>query len=889
MLLPRLALNHLRFRKVRTLLTIAAIALSVSLVVAVTTGYRSVLAMAERFQDTYLGSADAQITRRDESRTEVPYSLVTDLKNDPRVKSATGRLETESRLLDPEDPTSMPSTQTATGRVKMRRYAHVIGIHRPDDNRVSQLTLTEGHWFNSATGNVAVIDTNIAERQNLSVGGIITLPGISGDLKLKVTGIVRKPGIMAGIMHTMYVPLETLQKFVAPDAAASVTRIQIDVKPGTDLQKFADDWSTKLKVIDPSLRIRLARESRKQLDDNLESVHLLSMLGGAVSMLAATFIVFSALSMGVAERQRTLAMMRAVGAQRTQVGWLVIIEGMLLAGIGVAVGVPAGWAWIKILAFGFRHRAPIFFASGVHLDSAGVIMASAGSMGAALLASFLPAWSAMRVTPLEAMSPLSNVATRLSKKVALAGLLLVCVDPIVIYGPWSRAFIIYGHFVLGVPSIMFGFFLLAPSFVVAMEAIAGPLIAAMLHTRFELLRQQLSTGIWRAAGTCAALMVGLAILIVMQVQGRTMLGGWTLPDKFPDIFIYRPIGPLSLSDTAKIESVPGIKKGELMPVCVASPELGTNVFQLAVGIQLFPNATMMFGVDPDKAFKMIELDFRAGNAHDAVIELKKGRHVIVTEEFRQLKGLTVGDKLPIKTSRHGTVDYTICGVVWSPGLDVMLGVADPGKQFEQRTAASIFGTIDDLKEDFGVDGVLLYAANLDYFTDKEQLLADIKQKLGTFGLEAGDVRQIKAGIQKFFGNLLLLASSVAFAAMGVSSLGVTNTIMASIRSRRWQFGVLRSIGVTRSQLLRLVVAEAILIGLVGCALGIAAGALLAFDAKHENLVLVGYNPPLVVPYPIIGIGIGIVLVVAMLASAWPAISVARTEPLALLQAGRASA
>ncbi len=235
----------------------------------------------------------------------------------------------------------------------------------------------------------------------------------------------------------------------------------------------------------PSLRIRLAHESRKQLDDNLESVHLLSMLGGAVSMLAATFIVFSALSMGVAERQRTLAMMRAIGAVRSQIGWLVMIEGFLLAGIGVAVGVPAGWAWVKILAFSLRHRAPIFFANGVHLDPAGVVMASAGSMLAALLASFLPAWSAMRVTPLEAMSPLSKPTPRLSVPIAVAGLLLICMDPIVIYGPWSRQFIVYGHFLLGVPAIMFGFFLLAPSFVVASEAIAGPIIAAMLNTRFE--------------------------------------------------------------------------------------------------------------------------------------------------------------------------------------------------------------------------------------------------------------------------------------------------------------------------------------------------------------------------------------------------------------------
>src|SRR3954469_4909223 len=97
------------------------------------------------------------------------------------------------------------------------------------------------------------------------------------------------------------------------------------------------------------------------------------------------------------------------------------------------------------------------------------------------------------------------------------------------------------------------------------------------------------------------------------------------------------------------------------------------------------------------------------------------------------------------------------------------------------------------------------------------------------GMKAGDVCQIKDTIQKGFGRLLLLVSTVAFAAMAVSSLGVTNTIMASIRSRRWQFGILRSVGVTRSGLLRLVMAEALLLGLVGCALGAAAGAEMSLD------------------------------------------------------------
>jgi putative ABC transport system permease protein len=113
--------------------------------------------------------------------------------------------------------------------------------------------------------------------------------------------------------------------------------------------------------------------------------------------------------------------------------------------------------------------------------------------------------------------------------------------------------------------------------------------------------------------------------------------------------------------------------------------------------------------------------------------------------------------------------------------------------------------------------------------------------------------------------------------------------MASIRSRRWQFGVLRSIGVTSSQLLRLVLAEAMLLGIVGCVLGLGAGMEMAVNAQKLNLVVLGYGPPMTIPWGIIWIGVGVVMAISLVASLWPAVHVARAEPLSLLQAGRASA
>ena len=48
-------------------------------------------------------------------------------------------------------------------------------------------------------------------------------------------------------------------------------------------------------------------------------------------------------------------------------------------------------------------------------------------------------------------------------------------------------------------------------------------------------------------------MVGLAVLIVMEVQGNTALQGWRLPTKFPDIFIVRQP---TLASIWKSEGVP---------------------------------------------------------------------------------------------------------------------------------------------------------------------------------------------------------------------------------------------------------------------------------------------------------------------------------------------
>jgi len=902
-------------RRVRTALTAAAIGLSVSLVVAVACGYSSGEAAAMAMLNRYLGSADAQITRPQQiADGMVPLNLDAQLSADPDVKHLTARLEVITRLMDKDNKLT-------------ERTLHVVGIQRPQDTRIDSLIVQAGEWFPASDGNFAVVDQVAAATLHVDVGEWFSIPSDHGALRLKVVALVHKPDIIAAAVQTIYVPMETLQEFEGVGGKdPQVSEIDIDLRSGANGQAFYDRWTKQLEEMKPAgdtvapLKLRLVSQDRTSLDSNLRAVHVLTYLGQAVSMLAATFIIFSSLAMGVSERQRMLAMLRAIGATRAQVARMVVGEGLLIALLGAAAGIPLGLLWTEILRLLFRD----IFVGGITVSWSGIALAIFGAMGAALMASLLPAWSAARTDPLEAMGQIAQPQPhRPGVLWTLLGLALICIDPLIFILPLERVVNavhpsdnpealttvvrFYAHYAIGAESLFLGFFLIAPLLVWALELLLAPAAGILLRLPKNLLRQQLSGGLWRAAGAAAALMVGLSVLIVMTTTGISMLDGWKLPDKFPDIFLVSlRLGGLSSKQLEQLSQTPGIRHfddgtPELMPVVVTISGLGSNPLAL-MGAVIAPNlrGTMFFGVPPKAAFGMMELDFRDNDGKSvprdqqqvysdrAVHDLDLGRHVVVSEDYRRRFHVKYGDKIKLVGDK-GEYEYTVCGIVWPPGLDVIVAMFDMGRQLEQQTAGMVFGSIDDARRDFGADNVNLLAANLDSGLDKQDLLKNIATRVGDMSMKAGDVRQIKTAIDTEFRRLLAMLTTVAFSAMAVASLGVTNTIMASIRSRRWQLGVLRGIGLCGGELLRLILAEAILLGFVGIALGLGCGLILALDARELSAEVLGYLPRFVIPWGYVWIGTGGVMLVSIGGAIWPAINVSRTEPLKLLQAGRAAA
>jgi putative ABC transport system permease protein len=124
------------------------------------------------------------------------------------------------------------------------------------------------------------------------------------------------------------------------------------------------------------------------------STVLLGVFSGMALLLAITGI-YGVVSYGVAERTREIGIRVALGAQRTDVLRMVLRQGLILAGFGVAIGVVVALAATRLLTsllFGTSPSDPATFAS-----VAGVLI------GVALLACYVPARNAMKVDPMVAL------------------------------------------------------------------------------------------------------------------------------------------------------------------------------------------------------------------------------------------------------------------------------------------------------------------------------------------------------------------------------------------------------------------------------------------------------------------------------------------------------
>ena len=207
--------------------------------------------------------------------------------------------------------------------------------------------------------------------------------------------------IVGVVKDAQYINLrESLRRhFYVPTTQDSMlTNLTLHVKTSSDPNLVAEQLRAELKALDPHLPLYHVKTLSTEIDESLVQERLVTWLSVAFGLLATLLTalgLYGVLTFSVARRTREIGIRVALGAQRRDVFRLIMVRGVILVGVGVAIGVGASFALSRLLS-------SLLF--GVSPNSVTTLLGvSVGLIAVALLACYIPARRATKVDPLVAL------------------------------------------------------------------------------------------------------------------------------------------------------------------------------------------------------------------------------------------------------------------------------------------------------------------------------------------------------------------------------------------------------------------------------------------------------------------------------------------------------
>jgi putative ABC transport system permease protein len=244
---------------------------------------------------------------------------------------------------------------------------------------------------------------------------------------------------------------------------------------------------------------------------------------------------------------------------------------------------------------------------------------------------------------------------------------------------------------------------------------------------------------------------------------------------------------------------------------------------------------------------------------DLFARLPEGNYCTVSDNFADKWGVRAGDVVTVPGPR-GPVELTVIGVgqdySWSQGT-IFVDRARYAELFDDRL-------VDAYHVFFRPDA------------DRDSTYEAVRRRADEKQLVVQDQASVNIYLVSVIDRLLQLAYLFQFLLAIVAALGVVTALLISVLQRRRELGLLRAVGATRPQVLKSVLAEAMWMGLLGTALGLAMGVPLEWYVL--DVVLreeTGFVFELLIPWTE-ALGIGVISVLtATLAGLFPALHAVR--------------
>ena len=151
------------------------------------------------------------------------------------------------------------------------------------------------------------------------------------------------------------------------------------------------------------------------------------------------------------------------------------------------------------------------------------------------------------------------------------------------------------------------------------------------------------------------------------------------------------------------------------------------------------------------------------------------------------------------------------------------------------------------------------------------------------GAQLATIESVNGSLQSRAGNVIGMMTKMPLIMLAISTIAILNTMIVSVFTRRWEMGVLRSCGITRGGLVRLILAESILIGFCAIAMSFLFGVFYSWLLIHITSMFGIVTPPLLIPWSQVGFGFALTVFFCLAASIYPALVTGQKEPVELLR------
>jgi putative ABC transport system permease protein len=848
-----LAARYLSGRKLRTFLTTLAIVIGVMVIFG--TGIY-LPSFTDAFQKSLLtasGQTDVMITHK--TGEAFSASTLNKIRTIDGIAAIAGSLERVINL--PPNFYGKNSTVTALS---------LVGIDPTIAPDLHDYRITQGRFLEKGDGNVAVISERLADSLGVKLNDTLKLPTTRGVAKLTIVGLL--PGRALIGNEQVLVTLDRAQKLL--DMSGRINVIEANLVTQDKVESEAIVNTIKAQLGNTYTLGGLS--SGSEFAGAMQIGQVAFNMFGFLTLAMGGFIIFNTFRTIVAERRHDIGMLRAIGANRATITGFVLTEGLVQGVIGTAIGIGLGYLLGLAITAGTRPimKQLMNMELTTVVEPSLVIVSIALGVGVTLLAGLIPALSASRVTPMEALRPsLSEVMQRISRVGTIAGVVLIVVA---IAGLLTGTFALVA---LGGLLFLIGLVLVAPALVRPIAGLFGALLALIFAREGtgELAQGNLTRQPSRAAITASATMIGLAIIVgaggmmfsmvgtVMDMFDRTLGSDYLLIP--PSIAVWKGDVGASASLKGKISAVPGV--GAVSSLRYAQSSLRSAALRTGTG----ETTISVLGIDPVEYPKISGMDFQKGNAQDAFGALAADeRNAIVNGILATATNLKVGDVIPLATPT-GQHDYRI--------------VAIAGEVLSMKIN-TIYISQANMRSDFNKSEDIFYQVDLAPDADPataEQWLNRIVEDYPQFRLVAG--REYTAEFAKqydaIYAGFYVLLGVLAFPSL----IAVLNTLAIGVIERTREIGMLRAIGATRSQVRKTIVAEALLLASLGTAFGILAGVYLSYvfvqGLSASGIFKVAYTFPLAGVLAAIAAG----LIFGVLAAVVPARQASRMEIIRALR------